>query len=496
MNIVLPDLATGQTTSGAMPMDQVQDLQKALTAGYGTDVAGLTGGGALRFQSIERTLLSTIQENKHFKLFNKMSKTSATATVDEWTEQSGVGGFLGGSTNTEMGVVNSAQGVYNRRVGYVKFLMTRREVSLVQTLQSALADSVSVEQANGAKQLLTDAEYLSFEGNSAVVPTEFDGIYAQIAAGVAAGQVDGANILDARAQSLASINLLNTAAATIGGYGNFGTATDIFYSQNVQADFDTGLDPAFRVALDNAPNSIQLGTPVRGIRTSNGDIATNADVFIREDKLLQPWDVINGALATANASIAPASLAAPDATVTDSSSQFATAQAGNYYYAVAGVNASGQSTVVVSSQVAVAAGKKVSLVITRSVGAAETGYVIYRSRLNGGNTVAGSVAGQGSDFREVVRIPVSGAGTTTYVDYNADVPGTTKAYILNMTPSDMAITWRQYLPMMKFALYPTAQVTLPWAQLLFGYLRLAKRKHHAVIKNILPGSQAWRPFGV
>jgi hypothetical protein len=50
--------------------------------------------------------------------------------------------------------------------------------------------------------------------------------------------------------------------------------------------------------------------------------------------------------------------------------------------------------------------------------------------------------------------------------------------------------------MMKFTLYPTVSATIPWAQLLFGYLRMAKRKHHAVIKNILPGSQAWRPFNV
>ncbi|HCE08557.1 MAG TPA: hypothetical protein DEQ40_08145 [Oxalobacteraceae bacterium] len=493
MNIVLPDLANGQSMSGAMGLDAVQELQKALTAGYGTDVSTLTGGGALRIQSLDKTMASTIQENEHFRLFNKFAKQGATATVDEWTEQSGVGGFLGGSTNTETGTIAGAQGTYARRVGLVKYLMTRREVSFVQTLQNTITDSEAVEQANGALQLLTDAEYLSFEGDSTVVPTEFDGIYAQIAGGVATGQVDGDNVQDARGASLASINLINKSAATISRYGNFGRPTDIFMSQMVQADFDTGLDPAFRVPLPGlGDGGISIGSPVVGIRTSWGNIATNPDVFIREDMMKQPFELGFASIAAAN-TFAPVSVTV--AVAGNAASLFGAPQAGNYYWAVAGVNASGQSVIVKSAQTAVASGQAATLTITRSAAATETGYVIYRSRLNGGNVTAGSVAGQGSDFREQARIAVAGA-TTPYVDTNADIPGTTKAFVLNMTPSANAITWRQLLPMLKFPLYPTVSATIPWAQLMFGYLRISKRKHHVVIKNILPNGNVWRPFNV
>jgi hypothetical protein len=147
----------------------------------------------------------------------------------------------------------------------------------------------------------------------------------------------------------------------------------------------------------------------------------------------------------------------------------------------------------------VSAGQAVTLTIARSAGQAETGYVIYRSRLNGGNVVSGTnVAGlignQNSDFREIVRIPASGNSTTTWTDLNADVPGTTKAFGLNLRPSDTAVVWRQLLPMLKFGLYPTNAAVIPWAQLLFGYLRLSKRRHLAVIKNVVTSSQAWRPF--
>jgi hypothetical protein len=480
MMIIDPrQLPSDGSSSGMMSMQQVDELRKALEAGYGTDVSQLTGGGALRIQSLENTMLSTIQENQHFRLFNALAKSNATATVDEWTEQSGVGGFLGGSTNTETGNIANAQGSYARRVGMVKYLMTRREVSFVQTLQNAIAEAEAVEYQNGALQLLTDAEYLCFEGNSDVVPTELDGIAKQIAD---LGSSD--HVIDAEAQSLASINLVNQAASTIAGYGNFGTPTDIFMSQLTQADFDTGLDPAFRVPLTDVPGGgIQLGSPVVGIRTSWGNIKTQPDVFIRDENLQKPFELAHASVAAAN-TFTPASVTG--ATASDAESKFGGVHAGNYYYAVAGVNSKGQSVVVKSAQIAVAAGNKVTLTITASVTGDETGYVIYRSRKNGTNGTA--------DFREMARVAKAGA-TTVYVDLNRDIPGTSKSYILNMAPGAKAITWRQMLPMLKFPLYPTVAATVPWAQLLFGFLRIGKRKHHVVIKNILPNGAQWRPFG-
>lgn len=481
MNIpLLPNVSGNQTISGQMGMNDVAELRKALEAGYGTDVAGLTGGGALRIQSLERTMLSTIQENRHFALFNLLAKSNATATIDEWTEQSGVGGFLGGSTNTESGTINAATGDYARRTGQVKYLMTRREVSFVTSLQNAIVEAEAVEAANGAKQLLTDAEFLCFEGDSTVVPTEFDGIYAQI---VGLGSTD--HVIDAEGQSLASVESIVKAAATISRRGNFGTPTHLFFSPMVGADMDANFDPAYRVGLPNGQEA-KRGTPVRGIVTAQGDIDVVRDVFIRDDQDQSPFELDNSALATANAGMKPQTVAGtPGAGAADT--KWGSTHAGNYYYAVAGVSASGQSTVLVSAQVAVAAGQQVSLAIGASAGNAETGYAIYRGRKNGTNAVA--------DLRFVTRIPKTAGGTTTWLDKNREIPGTSKAYVLNLSSGDLAINWRQFLPMTKFALYPTLSATIPWAQLLFGYLRIGKRKHHVVIKNILSSNASWKPFG-
>lgn len=476
---MLPALATGRSTTGEMAMGDVAALRKALEAGYGTDVAQLQGAGALRVQSLEKTMLSTIQENQHFALFNELQKTNATATVDEWTEQSGVGGFLGGSTNSESGPIASAQGDYARRVGLVKFLMTRREVSFVATLQGSIVEAEAVEARNGALQLLTDAEFLCFDGDSRVVPTEFDGIGQQIET------LDSADhVIDAEADELKSIHLVDRAAATIAGFGNFGTPTHIFMSQLTQSDFNTHLDPAFRVSLTGSPQELMIGAPVKGISTSWGNIKTVADVFIRDERQQRPFQLDYPAVATANAGMAPAGVTV-DAGAGGADSKFGAKHAGNYYYAVAGVSAAGQSPVVVTDQVAVAAGQAVTLTIQASASGAETGYAIYRGRKNGTNQL--------TDLRLVKRIPRTGA-STVFVDKNRDIPGTTKAYILNMAPGAQAITWRQLLPMTKFPLYPTQAATVPWAQLLFGYLRLGKRKHHVVIKNIVPTGATWKPF--
>lgn len=486
-------IASGAST-GEMGMEQVTALQKALTAGYGTDVSGLSGGGALRIQSLDKTMQSTIQDNADFSLFNRLTKNKATATVDEWTEQNGIGGFLGGSTNAETGVIADASGTYNRRVGLVKFLMTRRQVSLVSTMQNNIADIEAVEYSNGALQLCTDVEHLMFEGDDRVVPTEFSGIYAQMVDGVASGQVDGNHVIDCAGDAITNIVRINQGVTVIRGFGNFGRATDLYASLAVQADLDNNLDPAFRVGLTNVANGgVMIGTPVTGIRTSHGNIKMNDDLFIRDETQMTPFEVRYPAFAAAQVGIKPVSVV-PGVPAINAASKFGAAHAGNYNYLVTGVNAAGQSTGTVSAQVAISAGQAVSIVITGSAGAGETGYVLSRNRLNGGVVAVGGVDGM-SDFREMTKIARTGA-TTTYVDLNRDIPGTVKAFLLNLLPSATAMGWRQLMPMIKFPLYPTNAAVIPWAQMLFGYLRMTKRKHHCVFKNVLPKTSAWRPFNV
>ena len=145
------------------------------------------------------------------------------------------------------------------------------------------------------------------------------------------------------------------------------------------------------------------------------------------------------------------------------------------------------SQVTKTAQIAVAAGNKVTLTITASAANTETGYAIYRSRQNGTNTT--------NDFRLVKIVKKSGA-TTNFVDLNRDIPGTVTVPLLNMAPGADAIGWRQFQPMTKIPL-PFGVGGMPvisWFQMLFGYLRVTKPKHHGFVKNILPANATWRPF--
>jgi hypothetical protein len=474
--IGMPDLA-----GPAGSFRDIEAFRKAVTAGYGTDMAALTGGGALRLQSIEPTLLRTIQEDKHFRLFNKLATSNATATVDEFTIKDAIGGYPGSAFNSELGDIAESQGTYRRQTLQIRYLMTMRKVSVVQQSQKTLVDAIAEEKVDAARELKTSVEWGSFYGDSAIVPEEIDGLGKVIEA-----TADADLIVDAGGNGLSYVaqEVLNLAAA-INSYGRFGTATDLFCSMAVQsAEFDQKLDPAFRVG---GSRETKMGTPVSGINTSWGPIEMNPDVFIREGDM--PWESRGGnfaAVVAAAGITAPAITTQPAATTGGASNKFGAAHAGQYYYGIEAITKSGRSTCTVTNAVAVAAGQKVTIVLTEPSSAAVTGFAIYRSRKNGTNAK--------TDLREVKRIARVVGGTTSFVDENLDIPGSSRLFLLNMAPGQNAINLRRLLPMTMFPLYPTAQAVRPWAQLLFCALRVAKPKQHGMVKNIVPASAAWKPF--
>ena len=491
----------GMVPGGATPnlggshggsLDGLGDLKKALEASnYQTDVATLSGGGALGVQSLDTAMKTTIQEQKHFVLFKRLQQTNATNIVDEYTRQTNIGGFLGGSTNAQMGVVRSAQGEYSREVGLVKFLMTLRQVGYVLNIGKNIVDATSVEERNGALQLMTDAEYLLFYGNSAACPTEFDGIFKQIDDEIAAGKMNPANVYDMDGTPLDSVEPFSAINASVFDYGSWGRITDVFMPTAVQTDLNLGLDPAFRWSSQNG-TTLNIGGHVEGIRLTEGVLKTNIDTFLHHDQFVmaKPFELAFPALATANDVYKPQAITIL-ATADDVTSRFTAGRAGNYYYAVAAIGGAGQgqSTLLKSTQTAVAAGKRAVITITASASGLETGYAIYRGRQGGTNDT--------SDFRLMKVIPRTGA-STVYNDVNREIPGTVKVPVLNLDQSADAIGWRQFQPMTKIPL-PFGIGGVPvisWFQFLFGYLRMTKPKHHGYITNILPKTSKWKPFTV
>lgn len=463
---------------------KAEEFYKSLQAGYGTDHAGLTGGAALRRESLEASVLTVTQRDEHFVYWKRVPKSKATATVDEWTTQTGIGGVPGSSASGELTPLRESTGEYARLTASVKYLKDLRRVTFEAEKQSqnGLAGAIDKETDNGTKKLLTDANYLCWYGNATANSLEFDGFVRIMEAFATGTKAD--HIIDLTGNTISgNAKEFISAASLIWGQENWGRATDYFCSAMVQSDIDQKLDPAHRVSLSNTGTDVTLGAPVKGVHTNFGDMRTNIDPFITESGA--PYVARGGAYAALISAtiVAPSSVAGVAAS--DAASKFRTAHAGNYYYA-AECEGDGRvhSSLVKSSSVAIAAGEKCTVTVTHGSGHNAKAIILYRSRLDGTNA--------NDDFREMVRIASSGSSTTVYVDLNQNVPGT--SFVSIQTMIEDAVNWMKFFDSMRFPLYPSDTTEYRWAQIMGGYLRMGKPQQHVLIKNVLPSGAAWRPF--
>jgi len=155
---------------GTAPARDVQELQKALEAGY--QVVNQTGGSALRVESLEASLKVVTYTNHHIKMWKKIPKSPAYSTVEEYNQLIDYGptsqaftqeGELPPSTDTN----------YARRTQLVKFMGTTREVTHPATLvHPAHGDIIALENQNGILWLLERVERALFTADSSL---SFDG---------------------------------------------------------------------------------------------------------------------------------------------------------------------------------------------------------------------------------------------------------------------------------------------------------------------------------
>jgi len=468
--------------------EDAQELLKTLTAGdYQTDVSQLSGGEALRIESLDRVIKAITIDNDDFKFWNNLAKHNALNPVDQWIEkpQGAIAPFVGSGFIGETDSIAQHNAVYNRRTAFVKYLSTLREISVVQLNQRNVIDVEADENYNAGLEILQSSEWGSFFGNSNVVPEEFDGMELIIET-----EAPG-NIIDMEGSSDVSELYTNVTklAATVRKFGNFGQLTDMYHGPAVQTDLDNLLLQAYRVQQSSSATDLLMGAPVLGVRTSFGPIDMNPDVITGTRFEQQPLDATPGAVG-ALAPGAPTSVTV-SAAGTDAAAKFKADQAGTYYWKVAAINKAGESVLTDGDTgQAIAAGESVSMSIAASGGNLETGYAIYRGRKDvdpGANK---------DDVRLVRRIPKTGAsGPTVFVDQNLYIPGTETIFLVNHKPGHQSISFGILSNLMRWELYPTNKLVKPFAYFLFGYLRITKAVQQAMIRNYLPNNADWLPFG-
>lgn len=450
----------------------VGDMLKAITAGTGTDSSTFTGGRALVPESLEQTLLDTLWGEKHIKLFKALKKSAVRATVDEFdirTEYGSEWGVAVGETaNPEL-----VDPTIRRETALVKYYRDRREVSHVATVVRMIEDPMTVQEVSGTRRILGRVETDLFTGDADVFPNRITGL---LPISIAEG---GELVQDAHGLPVNTQDLFQELAGVV--YDEGGTLTDVYHSSMCQADIDAALEVNQRIVMpvQAADGRIRVGASQRALATVHGDVNFEPDRFIRTGWRMSAPDVSAG----------------PDApgvptlnSVTGNAGAIYNAvnlPAGDYYVRVSNINETGESAACVAQVVTLAATRRILLDVT-SGDADTTGYRVYLSEVD---------ALDASDCRFHADFAVdTGVGDELTVDGHW-VTGTTTMHLISGEAADMAIDWRQLLPMTKLDLAITGPV-IPFLLNLYGYLRVPKPNWHAAIINVLPSNvDGWAPLG-
>jgi hypothetical protein len=213
---------------------------------------------------------------------------------------------------------------------------------------------------------------------------------------------------------------------------------------------------------------VTWGNPVKSITTNTSEVSFTNNVF------LKPM----GAPKAESQKGAPAipttsGVSTPIAAAANADSKFVAGDAATYFYFVSAFNNQGESAPVSMASVAVAAGQAVTLIFNRVVSDPKAiSYRVYR--------------GKSSDASKALfafEVKDAGTGTTqSIVDKNLDIPGTHKAFLLDMD-SEESFCFKQLAPLMKL---PLARISASerFMILLYGMIQMYNPRKNIVIKNI------------
>ena len=449
---------------GMGSQQDVEELNKALSAGYQSP--RMDGGNALRVESLEATLRILTFNQGHIKFWRDIPKLPAYSTSEEYTVQTSYGGETGMFTR-EGELPQTQDAAYERRVALVKFLGTQREVTHPMTLvRPAHGNVMALETQNGAVWLMERLERALFVGRSDIVPESFDGIDKQITDDPIAASL---NVVDCRNGVITEDRVEEATNIIVESYG---VPSDLYLAPRALSDVAKQFYPKERIALP-APVNGRVGLSINEVMTQAGPVSLKSDIFLRSGKNNGVKKAPTSASAT-RAPNAPITGAYGSAVGAATGSLFDAADIGTFQYKVTAVNRFGESAgLQETGGVAVTTGDGVDLVITDGGGAdTATGYRVYRSRVGG-------AAGTEELIREVGR--VGAAATTTVRDLNKDLPGCSRAYLMQMNLQ--SLSFRQLAPMLKIPL-ATIAASIRWMQLLYGTPIVYAPRKNVIFSNV------------
>jgi hypothetical protein len=451
-------------TEGA-EQQQVEALNKALYAGTGTDSATFINGRAMIPENLESTMLNVVAATKEdCKMLNSLKTVNVKSTVHEKNRRTSHGDwrFL---TVPEGGASVMTDQEIERVIYLQKFIQTKRGVTLQMEKVDTFEPAFASEKIAGVEVICKATEYNIFQGNSAVVPTEFDGFLSSIR------KSKNPNIIDLRGDTIGSRgeSLFDDVARQVWERGGDLQKT-LFPSVLARDIKDLFTD---RIRYTVGTNNFSFTEALPPYFTAIGSNIHFTGAAAGPDKFYQVKDVVKAAgdplkrpNAATSVTVAAVGAGAPG-------SLFAAGDAGDYIYEVFQVNAKGISEGrSPAASVTVVATGAVTITITPDRSKPVTGFIICRSKKGGTET------------REMVQIPCTDGATVVYTDLNKDLPGTASMLFLTETKIRPVYEFGQLLPVSTYPLYPTEIAETPFLVIIFANLEVNSPEFCAIVDNI------------
>jgi hypothetical protein len=446
---------------GVSSPDELADLRKALYAGQDVNDPGVAPGQGfpLRTESLEASLKNLTFEMDEIKLFKSIPKVPATNTVEEFNRLLSYGRAGARRFNlgwmTEGDLPEEEDTTYERVTVLIKYLgSVGRVTHVANTIRAAHGNVIALETMNKTMELLKNLENALFFGDSALIPEQFDGLEKLVRTGAPD------NVVDLRNSPLTE-EVLNDILLRI--RDNFGMGTDAYFGTGPFADLAKQVYDRQRFAYAPAPGV--LGATITAFQGQHGRVNLHDHVFITEGQL-----ALAAGLGKTDRRPLPPTITVPPAAGATPGSQFIAADIGTYVYRVVAGNRFGLSVPVNTAVVGpIAAGDGITFTVADG-GQDTTFYEIYR-------VAPGLAVGTA---KLMVRVPRTGA-TQVITDLNADIPGTSKGFVLMQ--NQRSFSWTQLLPMTRIPL-AAIDTSIRWAQVLYGAIKMYTPAKNVVIKNI------------
>lgn len=467
---------------GLVSASDVENLNKAITAGYGgagkpTD---LTYGGVLQAESLEATLKSVTFDMKNLKMWPAISVDKAYNLFEQYNRLISYGSdsapYIG-----EGGAPLEEDSTYVRDGQKIVFFGTRRKVSHQMTLvRTTVGDIVAQQAKEGTMHLLKNVEREMYWGHAHFVnrltgavtgsPSDLpqnsiamSGVLQQLLKGDSdvlqqsgdfQGYGDALSIAtDLGGNVIAQDDIERLAVIAL---ENFGAPSELHIEPAALSAFVKQFYPQFRSAPGLSNQTV--GYDVSKMTTTAGTIDFKPNLFLRPRA---GWR----AMAVSTLAPNPAGLSVASA-ASGTGSNYA---AGTYQVVVTLVNDAGESSPVQGAAVTLTAGQNIQLTLSGSI---PTGVKYIKVYLSAPGGAVGTEKFTGN-FAFV--------GLTTYLLSGALQPGLGEAFLLDMSAECMKFKQLAPLSKINFAIVTTA---LEFAIVMYGALFIYTPRFNCVFENV------------